>query len=370
MKKKKLLIVIQLVRRGGVELVAINFARKIDRSKFDISFLLVDPYEPQDEVLLKELEDEGFKFINMPRDAKGYLGKYKFMDSLMKSGQFDIVHSHVILFSGFVLMTAKKNGVKVRIAHSHVVKWNRKENIKYKVYKKVMQFLLNRYSTVKIGCCKAAGEYLFGKKAYKNGGTFLANGVDTRKFALNEEYRKEIRNEFEINDSTFLVGHVGTIYRIKNQSFLVEIFSEMLKNNSDAKLLLVGEKVDTKPVIEKAKELGVFDKVIFAGQRSDIYKIYSALDIMIFPSLHEALPVSLIEAQSSKLPCLIADTVTTEVKFNDNVDFMPLSSTATEWSDKALELVKIYRNDVRVDMLISTYDIKNVIDKLEKIYQC
>lgn len=367
---KKVLIVIQLVRRGGVELVAINFARNIDKSKFDISFLLVDPYEAQDEDLLAELEGEGFRFINMPKNAGGYFGKYKFMDSLMKNEHFDIVHSHVILFSGFVLMAAKKNGVKVRIAHSHIIKWNREENIKYKLYKTVMQFLLNRYATVKIGCSKASGEYLFGKKAYRKTGTFVANGVDTEKFSFNKQYRADIRNELKIDDDTLLVGHIGTVYKIKNQTFLVEIFAEMLKTQPNSKLLLVGEKVDIQPVIDKANELGVFDKVIFAGQRSDIYKFYSALDIMIFPSLHEALPVSLIEAQVSQLPCLIADTVTTEVKYNENVDFMPLDASSKEWCRKAFELLKINRDCVSIDELASIYDIKNAVKKLESIYQC
>lgn len=366
--KKKLLIVIQLVRRGGVELVAINFARKIDKSKFDISFLLIDPYEPQDEDLLQELKDEGFEFIYMPKNAGGYVGKYKFMDSLMKKQHFDIVHSHVILFSGLVLMAAKKNGVKVRIAHSHVIKWNRQENIKYKAYKKAMQFLLNKYATVKIGCCKAAGEYLFGKNAYNKTGTFVANGVDTNKFAYNENYRKDIRNEFNISNDELLVGHIGTIYKIKNQTFLVEIFAEMLKRQPNAKLLLVGEKVDTQPVIDIAEKLGAADKVIFAGQRSDIDRIYSALDIMIFPSLHEALPVSLIEAQASQLPCLIANTVTTEVKFNDNVDFMSLDNSPVQWSEKAFDLLKYNREDINTTNLEATYNLDVVASKLEKIY--
>lgn len=366
--KKKLLIVIQLVRRGGVELVAINFARKINKSKFDISFLLVDPYENQDEELLCELRNEGFSFIEMPRDAAGYLKKYKFMYDLMKREHFYIVHSHVILFSGIVLLAAKKNGVKVRIAHSHIIKWNRQENIKYKVYKKLMQYLLCRCANIKIGCCKAAGDFLFGKKQYDKNGVFVANGVDTEKFSFNEEYRNIIRKEFEIKEDELLVGHIGSVYRIKNQAFLVEVFAEILKKHPKAKLLLVGELFEAKPVMEKAKELSVFDKVIFAGQRSDTFKIYSAFDIMIFPSLHEALPVSLIEAQAAKLPCLIADTVTSEVRFNDNVDFMSLNEKPSVWSDKAFELLRIKREEVLTDDLVKTYDINSVVKKLEKMY--
>lgn len=363
-----MLIVIQLVRRGGVELVAINFARNLDKSKYDISFLLVDPYEGQDEELLVELKNEGFKFINMPENTGGYLNKYRFIDGVMKREHYDIVHSHVMLFSGLVLMAAKKNGVKVRAAHSHIVEWNRQENILYKFYKKVMQFLLNRYANVKFGCSKQAGEYLFGKKTFDKSGTVIANGVDTSKFAFNDKYRNDIRKEFNVSENALLVGHIGTVYRIKNQTFLVEIFAEMIKKNPDSKLILVGEKVDIQPVIDKAETLGVADRLIFAGQRGDIFKFYSALDIMIFPSLHEALPVSLIEAQSAQLPCLISDKVTTEVKFNENVDFLPLDASAEAWSNRAFELLNSKRETISVDKLTKSYDINNVTALLEEIY--
>lgn len=366
--KKKLLVVIQLVRRGGVELAAIQFAQNLDKAKYDISFLLVDPYEEQDASLAEELEQEGFRLFAMPKSASGYLQKYRFMNKLMKKEQFDIVHSHVILFSGIVLAAAKRNGVKVRIAHSHITKWNREENSTYKLYKRIMQALLRRYANVKIGCSRDAGAFLFGKKQYEKNGIFLANGVDTEKFAFSEAHRASVRRELAIEEDTLLVGHIGSVYRIKNQAFLVEVFAEMLKKEPQAKLLLVGELFDAEPIINKAKALHVYENVIFAGQRKDAYKIYSALDIMIFPSLHEALPLSLIEAQAAKLPCLISDTVTKEVRFNDNVDFMSLKEEPCAWSQRAFELLKADRNAVSTDRLQAVYDINEAVKQLDALY--
>ena len=366
--KKKILIVIQLIRRGGVELVAINFARNLDKSKFDITFLLVNPEENQDEILLNELKSEGFNFIEMPIDVSGYFGKYRFMNEIMREENFHIVHSHVIFFSGLVLKCAKKNGVKVRVAHSHIMKWNRNENIKYKLYKYVMQKLINKYANHKLACCLAAGEFLFGKKEYDKNGSFIANGIDTKKFEYSQSSRNLIRNEFNFSEDTLLIGHVGTVYKIKNQVFLVEILNEILKSNRDAKLLLVGEEVDVQPVIDKAQKLDILDKVIFAGQRNDIENFYQAFDMLIFPSLHEALPVSLVEAQASKLPCLISDTVTTEVKYNENVDFISLSKTPAEWTAKAFELLNFDREQISTDRLVNSYDINIVAQDLEKIY--
>lgn len=368
MNKKRLLIAIQLVRRGGVELVAINFARKLDKNKFDISFLLVDPYENQDEALILELEQEGFSLIYMPEEAKGYVAKYRFIDKLLSETHFDIVHSHVLLFSGIICMAAKKNNVKIRAAHSHIIKWHRNETMQYKIYKFIMQMLMRKFATHKLACSSRAGEFLYGKHTYKKSGIFIANGVDTQKYKYSPEMGVKIRKEFAIDSSTVLVGHIGTIYSIKNQVFLADIIAEMKKHNKNIKCIMVGEELERDVVEKKAEALGISDSIIFAGQRNDVNEILQAMDIMIFPSLFEALPLSLIEAQASKLPCLISDAVTNEVKFNDNVDFMSLDCSAEQWALRAFELLDIDRNDISTKKLTDVYDINSVCKKLEKIY--
>lgn len=366
--KKRILVVIQLVRRGGVELVAINFARNLDKTKYDVSFLLIDPYENQDEILLKELKSEGFSFFCIPENCKGYFSRFNFLKKFFKNEKFDAVHSHVLLFSGLVLCAAKINGVKVRIAHSHVIKWNRRENLTYKIYKTVMKVFLKLNANVKMACSIDAGKFLFGEKEFLKNGIYIPNAIETKKYAFDYTLRSKKRNELDISENQLVVGHIGTIYKIKNQSFLVEIFAQMLQEKENAVLLLVGEKVDTEPIIEKAKQLNVEDKVVFLGQRNDINELLSAFDIMIFPSLHEALPVSLIEAQASKLPCLISDAVTTQVKYNENVCFASLKESTKAWSDKAFELLETDRASVSLEKLIKEYDISSVVEKLNEIY--
>lgn len=365
---KNVLIVIQLVRRGGVELTAINLATNLDKEKFNVSFLLLNPYEGQDDDLYEELKQQGYEFFCVPQNVKSYIDKYRFLCGFFRAHKFDIVHSHVILFSGIVLTAAKKGNVPVRVAHSHTTKWNNEENLKYKLYKAFMRFLLSRNCNKKLACSTAAGEFLYGKKQYAESGIFIANGINFEKFEFSPERRRNFRKQFGISDNELLIGHVGTIYRIKNQDFLIEIFAEILKLKPDSKLILVGEKVDVDPVAEKARRLNVIDKVIFTGQLNNVEDVYQAFDIMIFPSLHEALPVSLIEAQASKLPCLISDTVTSEVKYNNNVEFMSLKSGADEWANKAVELLREERDKVEISLLKESYDLKKAEKQLEKIY--
>lgn len=366
--KKRLLIVIQLLRRGGVELAALNFALSLNPEKYDITFYLIDPSEGRDKDLYALLADKGIKIIEMPENATGYFRKYSHIKSVLNSGNYDIVHSHVMFFSGLVLMAAKFSGVKIRIAHSHATKWNREENIIFKIYKAFMRTLISLCATHFLFCSKDAGNYLFGKRLCEKRGKFIPNGIETDRYKYNSSSRQAIRNELLIPQSSTVVGHIGTIYYIKNQSFLVDVFSELLKLNNNSYLLLVGEETDREVVEKKAKDLNVSEKIIFAGKRNDIPEILSAMDIMIFPSLFEALPVSLIEAQASQLPCLISDRVTREVAFNQNVDFMSIDESPEKWAKKALSLMKLDRNNISIKELNGVYSLEKVSESLDKIY--
>ncbi len=366
---KEVLVVIQLVRRGGVEIVAINFAKQLQSlKKYNISFLLINPNEHQDEELYSQLKADGFNIYEVDKSAKGYLGKFRFLNSFFKSHHFDVVHSHVIFFSGIVLSAAKLNGVKTRIAHSHIIKRNEAENVQYKLYKTIMRALINACANYKLACSIDAGFFLYGKKTYEKNGIFIPNGIDIKKYEFNPEYRNEIRNEFGIEENAVFIGHIGTIYRIKNQTFLLDIFNNILNELPDAKLIMVGEENEKESVIEKAERLGIYDRIIIAGPRADVYKMYQAFDIMVFPSLHEALPVSLIEAQASKLPCLISDTITREVIFNSNMDFFSLDEDAASWANKALSMLRENRENISIEKLRKTYDLKNVVNLLVEIY--
>lgn len=365
---KNVLIVIQSLRPGGVEKVAVNLASHLPQSEYKFTYYLQKIDAEQDPELLKIAQAKNAKIIIRPEEIKGYVNKYKHIKQVMANEKYDVVHSHVMFYNGLVMRAAKKNGIPKRVSHSHAIRLNRAETLPFKIYRTFMQKWINRYATDKLACSVAAGNYLYGEKEYSKKGRFLSNGIDTKLFEYNADIRKAKREELKIADHEILVGHIGTIYYIKNQTFLAEIFAEMLKTNPAMRLIFVGEEVDRDIVEKKVKSLGIADKVIFAGQRTDIAQLLQAMDIMIFPSLFEALPVSLIEAQASKLPCLISDTVTSDVKFNDNIAFLSLEKSAEAWADKAFELLKMKREAVSTDELKSVYDITSSAKMLDEIY--
>lgn len=105
--------------------------------------------------------------------------------------------------------------------------------------------------------------------------------------------------------------------------------------------MLVGEEADGGKTKALAKELNVADKVIFTGSRDDIPELLCAMDIFVFPSRFEALPIAPIEAQASGLPCIVSTGVTEEIKATDSFVRLSLDVPSEQW-------IKRYWNFLRL----------------------
>ena len=167
----------------------------------------------------------------------------------------------------------------------------------------------------------------------------------------------------------FTIGHVGRFNPQKNHPFLLDIFAALLKQVPDAVLLLVGGGEDMPKIQAKAQSLGVTDHVRFLGVRSDVADLMQAMDVFVFPSLYEGLPVTMVEAQASGLPCLISDKVPRESILTEGlVEVMPLSATPDKWADKILTMRNIPRTDRRKEIAAHGFDITTEAVKLQEFY--
>lgn len=368
--KKKVLIVTAPLNIGGFDVVASNLQKYLDKNKFETTFYIKGEKVG---VLEKTVVENGAKVIHKPDCIKGYLKEYNHLKKIMKDGEYDIVHSHLMFYSGMVMRAAYKVGVKKRVPHSHMTNpclENRSmvKRIVAKGYSVVMKKWLNKYGTDLVACGPEAGVYLYGAKSFEKRGILLNNAIDLERFKFDKEARNAIRRELSIEDK-LIIGHVGRLNYVKNHKFLIDVFYEIQKLNKDTVLLIVGDGEERETIEQKAKKLGIENKVIFTGTRTDTERLISAMDIMVFPSLHEGLPVVLIEAQATKLPCLIADTVSRYSKQNDNIEFMSLKETPEEWAKKAVELAECDREKVSTAEIEKNYDIKKIAKQLEKIYE-
>jgi glycosyltransferase involved in cell wall biosynthesis len=135
----------------------------------------------------------------------------------------------------------------------------------------------------------------------------IINGIDMQEFQKNQNERDRIREEFNIAPETPLIGAFGRISPEKGQKYFLAAAAQVLKTFPETKFILVGEGVQGEEMRQYSVELGIADRVLFAGFRPDVAACYSALDIFVLPSLLEGTPMALLEAMSTELPVIASE---------------------------------------------------------------
>ena len=133
-------------------------------------------------------------------------------------------------------------------------------------------------------------------------------------------------------------------------------------------MILIGEGHLERDIKEKVEKLNLQEKVIFLGARNDINKLIQGMDIFLFPSLYEGLPVTMIEAQAAGLPCIVSRNISSSVKITKKVEFMNLQESSLKWAEKIMEMSKLNRKIDSDDIENSGFDISIEVSKLEKMY--
>lgn len=350
---------------GGVESVVMNYYKNIDKKKYQIDFLCDSdsiniPYDT--------IKDLGGEVILIPPYQKIF--KYqKFLFNLFKEKKYNIVHSHINSLSIFPLRAAKKAGVPIRIAHSHST--TSKAEFKRNLLKNILKPFSKVYATDYFCCSELAGRWLFGDKTYDDNKVFLLNNaIDVDKFKYDKNIRNQKRKEFGIDDDTLVLGHIGRFVNVKNHTFIIDIFNEIINKNDNSCLILAGQGPLMEEIKQKVTKFNLKNKVIFLGQISDTNKLYQALDVFLLPSLYEGLPVVGVEAQAAGLLCEFSDTITYETKILDTTRFNSLNLSAKEWADIILQDIKDYkRQNVTNNVTKKNFNIKKEAKKLEEKYE-
>ncbi|EOO15538.1 glycosyltransferase family 1 protein [Bacillus cereus] len=359
----RVLHVVVNMNRGGAETLIMNLYRNIDRSKVQFDFLTC-----KEGVFDEEIVKLGGGIHRIPYVTDvGHRGYIKALNTFFSSHpQYKIVHSHMDKMSGFVLRSAKKAGIPVRIAHSHST--SSEGGTIAKVYKWYAGAFIIPCATHFLACSIAAAQWLFPDRASTT--EIFKNGIECAKFVFSSEIREQVRKELKLHEDAFVIGHVGRFAYPKNHTFLIDIFAQLIESRPKSILLLVGDGPLRVEMEKKAEKLNLTNRVKFLGIRSDINRLLQAFDIFVFPSIYEGLPVTLIEAQGAGLPCVISDNITQDVDLGlDLVEQCSLLDVR-EWIGKLQSIAdrKISRSIAQFVLAEKGYDIKNITGFTQKFY--
>ena len=350
----RILQVVNIMDRAGIENMLMNYYRVIDRSKVQFDFLTHRPVEGAYD---KEIFELGGQVYHAPRlYPQNYPAYFRFMKQFfLKHSEYNIVHSHIESMSYLPLLCAKKAGVPIRIVHSHNISIDL--NYKYPL-KQLFKQLIPLVATDYAACSRSAGEYLFPRRKF----TVIPNAINIEKFVFNEETRKSMRRKLGI-EGKYVIGHVGRFTRQKNHEFLIDTFSQVIKKRDDAFLLLIGAGEYKEKFEWQIKKYSLDNKVLILSNRDDIENLYQVMDIFVLPSLYEGLGMAAVEAQVSGLKCLISDKVPEEALISPDTLRLPLRI------DNWVENISEYREKgARHPVYSEYYDVQKASDRLVQYY--
>jgi len=343
------------MHRAGLETMLMNYYRHIDRDRIQFDFLT---HRPEKSDYDDEIIRMGGRVYYAPRlYPQNYPSYFKYMkDFFVQHPEYKIIHSHIDSMSYFPLLAAKRSGGPIRIAHSHSTSIDK--DLKY-LLKQYFRSQINTVANVRVACGENAGRFLFGNKDFK----IIHNAIDADKFRYNEPLRQQKRKELSLEDA-FVIGHVGRFNYPKNHEFLVRVFSGVVRQKPNARLLLVGCGEKEQEIRALVSALGLQDSVLFLGNRADVDELYQAMDLFVLPSRFEGIPLVGVEAQFSGLNCLFSDRVPKEVAFTDQCTFIELSEE--KWMEA---LLGDFSPRERFFFENAAYDIRHARKTLEEMYQ-
>lgn len=355
----RVLQIVTYMGRGGLETMLMNYYRHIDRDKVQFDFLVHRDFEADYD---REILALGGRIYHISRLIPWSASYKRELKNFFRSHpEYRIVHVHQDCLSSVALQCAKECGIPVRIAHSH--NKSQDKNIKYFIKLHYMK-QIPAYATKLFACGNAAGNWMFQGQPFQ----ILNNAIDTKKHTYSEQVAAEVRKEFDIENCK-VIGHIGRFNPQKNHTFLIDIFAEIKKIRPDAKLLLVGGGEGMTAIQQKVEKLGLKDSVIFTGVRPDVNRLLQAMDVFVFPSLYEGLPVTMVEAQAAGLPCVISDKVPDECIVTEGlVTVQKLSDSVGNWAKHVVSRANMQRKDTGEQIKAHGFDIAENAKWLEEFY--
>lgn len=356
---------------GGAETQVVALAKELSRRKHEV--FLISMLPPV--AFVDELSAFGIKVFSLDM-KRGFPNPLAILNlwRILSQLKPDIIHSHMIHANILSRVTGVfyKRPVLICTAHSLSEKGrHRSENFRVFLYRITDSFcdLTTQVSPQGVERYKAL------RAVNPNKILYVPNGVDTEKFKPDVCVRDNLRKEFGLSESFVWIA-VGRFDPPKDYHNMLTAFSIVLKQESSANLVIVGDG-PLRPLMESfAKEMGIKDKVLFLGIREDVGKLLNVADGFVLSSEWEGLPLVLLEAASTGLP-IVATNVggNAEVVIDGETGFLVPPKDPIRLSEAMLRLMKLPKSE-RLKMgfkgrdhVIQNFSLQHIVDIWEELYR-
>jgi glycosyltransferase involved in cell wall biosynthesis len=359
---------------GGIETWLMHVLRKDWNSTVQHELLLMvdEPgvYEPE----VRELEIPVHK---LPHNGSWLRWFADLRHFLKDRGPFDAVHSHVAYaVSAPILVIAALAGVPSRIAHQHEARSFGADfrTVRDRLIRRLAMTLYGLAATRRVGITEAAMEEIAGTSwRRRKDCSILLYGFDYSNFKDAGNRARELRRELGLEPNTRIIGHVGRFDPVKNHAFLLKTFANVVRTNSDVRLVLVGQGRLEREIGKLAESLGIEQFVRFAGSTRDIAAFMALFDLFVLPSFSEGLGIVCVEAQAAGTRVLASDTVPREAAIMPGgVEFLSLAAGEHAWAEQIVQLLALPKPDADEWLRAverSAFGLDRCINDLHEIYR-
>lgn len=365
LNSKKVLHVVGTFQKGGTESFILSYAKQMNASSnfvFDVY-----TFNGFDEARKKQLKMYGGSvYSGIKPNIKNAIRSYRsFRKFLLDHPEYGIIHCSANFDSFIFLLCANELDLNKRIFHAHDtldgIKFNFLQKAKLLFKRTVCVF----NSNVFLACSEKAGKDIIGERTFSKSGQIINNALDFSAFVVKNEDIIKVKAKYGLNDS-YVLGNISRFEEKKNQTFILEIFEEIIKKKPNSILVLGG--VDgglLSTIKDHVKEKPqISNKVVFIGERDDVAVWLHVFDCYLMPSLYEGFGISAIEAQICGTPVLASDRLPSTTDLNVGlIKYIPLDNKEM-WIRESIECSK-GKNKAKI---AGDFDITIAYKKLEKIY--
>jgi glycosyltransferase involved in cell wall biosynthesis len=297
--RKRILLMIKGLGRGGAEQLLVNAAPYLDTENFDYRVGYILPWK---DALVRPLEERGLRSECLAGAHRtGWIAR---LGRLVVDERIDLVHTH----SPYVAVGARS---LLRLGHTRLVHtehnvWESYARATY--WGNLLTYFRNNHVFVVSDHVRESIKFprLLGRLPRPPIET-LYHGPDPRA-AVYVGDPNEVRREFGIDPDAPIVGTVANLKRKKGYRYLLQAATLIRREVPNVRFLLVGQGPEEQYLRQQARRLRLDRTVIFAGHRDDVARIVAAFDVFALPSMYEGLSIALIEAMSLGKPSVVTRT--------------------------------------------------------------
>lgn len=199
-------------------------------------------------------------------------------------------------------------------------------------------------------------------------------GMSFNKYQETNETKSEIKESLKIGEDEFIIVTVAEFIKRKNYETMLKTIHELKSRNLKVRFIICGRGEQEQQIKRQIKELHIEDQVLLLGFRKDINRILTIADVFMLASFQEGLTLSVIEAMSFGVPCVVSDVRgNRDLILDGKGGFVVGAKDYNGFADK----IELMINDDSLRLSAgefnkeqsSRYAIKNVVQELNEIYK-